>query len=455
MSAPGDHRRTAMLAVLALLACLVPMSGPLAWLRFVVAAVLVAAATLSHRDGPAWVAAALFAALAFKDGVRVVPGAHVGLFHVVLAGAALAVVLRAVRGGARTPSAPIGLEWALGLLPLAGLWSLPTSLDPGQTALHIARLAMLWLAALLVSRLLSDREAQDRAVTALAVTGGLLAALAFFQWLAPDVAIGSIHRSGRGVAEGIRPAGFYLDPNFLGAHLALAALAALSIAGSRRPWWPWLLAALATLGAVVITYSRSAWVAVVAGMAALLVTGGTRLRVAVIGIGIAGVIVGAALLGPGEVAGRISSILDADTDSSNATRVLMMRSSIAMIADRPVFGTGLKAYEDAYPDYALPGSEPGVTHPHQVPLALVAETGFMGVVALGAVFTAGVASMLRVRRLGSVSGRVATAGLVAVGVGSFFQYFLYFELAWLMAGLLAAVVRAERGLTTRPGLGKE
>jgi O-antigen ligase len=440
-AAPG--RRALVFAGAALVVALVPLGGVWEWPRFIVASAFVVVAVLAHRDGFAAAAAALFVTIAVKDGVLVVPGAYVGLFHVVLAGTIGAAATRAVRTRALPKVRLTGAEWALGLLPLAGLWSLPASLDAGQTALATARLVMLWAAALVVSRALSDRRSLRVAVVAFVLAALPLALVALAQWAFPELGIGSIHQPVPGGQ--IRPAGFYMDPNFLGAHLVLAALAALASAGNARRWPLWTAAAAGMFGIVALTYSRSAWLEAAVGIAALLVIGTRRVRVATLVVAIAAVLAGTVLLGPSLVTGRALSIFETGAGSSNATRILMVRSTLTMIAERPVFGTGLKAFEVAYPDYVLPGADPSITHPHQVALALVAETGIAGAVALVALAITGVRAMVRARRGGSAAGAAATVGVLVLGVGSFFQYFLYFELAWLFAGLLAASARCAAG----------
>jgi O-antigen ligase len=434
--------RALVLAVAALIVAVLPLGGAFAWGRFVVSAALVAGAVLAHREGPVWAAAVLFVTIALKDGVLVVSDAYVGFFHVVLAGSVLAAVARAWQARV-LPSVRLGgLEWALLLIPLAGLLSLPASLAPADTALAVGRLLMLWVAMLVVSRLLVTPGSQRTALVAFTVAAVALALVGFVQWLAPGLGIGPVSPP---VAPSGRPAGFYLDPNFLGAHLVLAALAALWFAGGARRWWLWVVAATGLLGVVALTYSRSAWVAAAVGIAATLVLGTRRVRIIALGTALAAALAGLVLLGPGLVVDRALSVFEIEGDTSNATRVLMARSSLAMIADRPLTGVGLKAFDVAYPPYVLPGAEQSISHPHQVPLPFVAETGIAGAVALVAAVIAGVAAMIAARRSGAAVGGAVTAGVLALGVGSLFQFFLYYEVAWLFAGLLAAAARLGSG----------
>ncbi|MBN2847854.1 MAG: O-antigen ligase family protein [Coriobacteriia bacterium] len=427
--------------MLALVVSIVPVEGATAWVRFAVAVVLVAAAVLAHERGPVFAAAALFAAIALKDGVLVVEDSFVGLFHVVLAGSVLAALVRSARGRAPRRLRLEGLEWALGLVPLAALLSVPTSLAPGTSALYAARMTMLWVSALVVSRSLDDPRWLRVATLAFVGAATAVSVIGLAQWATPGFSIGTVFGAGGPVP---RPAGFYIDPNFFATHLVLAALAALWLAGSVRRWWVPVSAAVLMLAVVGLTLSRAAWVALAVGLAVLVVIGTRRVRIAVAGVTAAAAAAAVVLLGPAAALARLASVLDVSGNTSNTTRLLMARSSLAMIADRPVFGTGLEAFGLAYPTYVLPGAEVGVTHPHQVPLAFVAETGVVGLIALVAVVVVGALALRTVGRSPSGVGGALAACMLAIGVGSLFQYFLYYEVAWLLAGLLMAAARAAR-----------
>lgn len=413
-------------------------------MRFALASALVAAAVLSHRDGAVWGAAALLGAIALKDGLPVVATAFVGWFHVVLAGVVMAGTVTIWRRRRAIAFRLTPIEWALGALPLAALWSLPASLSPEATLAALGRLLMLWAAALVVSRSLRD-AADVRTVLRVFVLAAVpIALLAVAQWAVPSLGIG-IAGGQPGVATiSGRPAGFYFDPNFLGAHLTLAAMAALWLAGASARRWAWAGAALVLLAAVALTFSRSAWVATLVWVLVTMVLADRRTRVLVATVVASAAVLGAVAIGPADVVDRALSVIETAPDESNAVRVLMGRSSLAMIADRPIAGTGLGAFDVAYPAYRLPGADPGITHPHQVPIALVAETGVGGAAALLALLGAGAAAARSAWRDRTGPGGAAIAGVLALGVGSLFQYFLYFEVGWLFVGLLAACARIGR-----------
>jgi O-antigen ligase len=123
----------------------------------------------------------------------------------------------------------------------------------------------------------------------------------------------------------------------------------------------------------------------------------------------------------------------------------MYGSTIEMIGDYWVFGTGLAAYDQAYPDYMRAGALPRITRPHQIPLSLPAETGVVGLLA-ELVIVLGVFGMVvrRRRRSWSPWESAAVVGLLTLLVQTLFQYYLYFEYLWLFLALTVAADRLAR-----------
>lgn len=442
----------ASLAVTSACALRLPGGTAVQWACFVAAALLAACAVCSHPDGFVFGAAGLFGAIALKDGLLVVPAAHVNLFHVLFAGlvlAALGTTFGAYRHRPLHPESsctrplfikPRGMEWGLIALLVAGLWSLVESIAPTVTLIAIARLLLMVAIALLIARLLPDERSRLIALETFVWGSLVIAALALVQWLVPCFSLGNVHvdlaAGGKGVQ--IRPAAFYLDPNFLAAHLTAASLVALGLASRGRKWALWVLAAAGMLGVVALTLSRSAWLAAATGVIVLAVTGGTRVRRISITVILATGLMALTLVGPSVLLTRAGSMFDTSEHSSNVTRVLMARSSLEMIADYPLFGTGLGTFDRVYPDYMIQGANPEITHPHQVILATIAETGIVGAAAFALLIITGGAAMLRVCRRRPPHERAIVAALAALGVASLFQYFLFFEVAWLLAGLLCS-----------------
>lgn len=469
MSVASDEPRrasgglVAVAAALGLLAAAVtylPLPGVPEWMRFATASALVAGAVLVPGIGLPVVVAALFGAVGLRD-LAVASAMWGNLFFVVLVGALIAAIVGAVRSRSAVTGRLTPLEWAmLGMLG-AGLWSLAASLDPAASIAYLGRMSLLVAAGLLVSRVARTPRGIRWCLDVFVVASVALALLALAQWAVPDLGIGRVHVPSVNAADvTVRPSGFYLDPNFLGAHLSIAALAALAFAASsKRRRWPIAAAAL-LFTAVAVTYSRSAWLAAAVGLVTLALLGGRRARLAVAVALLVGLVAGGALVGPERLLGRAASVIEAGPESAGATRIGLARSSLAMIADRPVFGTGLEAFDEAYPDYRLPGAEATITHPHQVPLAFVAETGIAGALALLGLVAATLATARRLSSGDPAVRAALLAGVAAIAVGALFQFFLYWEVAWLWVGLLSAagaLPRPERSACASGGAdsGKE
>ncbi len=87
---------------------------------------------------------------------------------------------------------------------------------------------------------------------------------------------------------------------------------------------------------------------------------------------------------------RTLRAVDGNSDDYNyalAGRLPIWRNAIAMTADHPINGVGIRGFRYAYPKYAPaddpwldPDGKEGANHPHQLMLETAAETGVIGVV---------------------------------------------------------------------------
>ena len=117
----------------------------------------------------------------------------------------------------------------------------------------------------------------------------------------------------------------------------------------------------------------------------------------------------------------------------------MLRSSAKMLADHPLTGVGLEGFQAAYPPYRDPEALAEISHPHEVPVAFVAETGIAGLIAEVLLAVAIVVTILRRRRNGSTGYDAALlAAFLGLLFGTLFQFYLYFPVMWIVAGLFAA-----------------
>ncbi|HZL06164.1 MAG TPA: O-antigen ligase family protein, partial [Coriobacteriia bacterium] len=239
----------------------------------------------------------------------------------------------------------------------------------------------------------------------------------------------------------VRPAAFFLDPNFLAGYLSVAALASLAFAIRVRRWplsLPWLGAAGVCAAGMAITASRSGVVGFAAGALVVAATAPPRRRRVLLVAGLLIAIIAVPLL-PGQIVERFTGLLTPQTEGSLATRSLMLESSVEMLGDHWLLGTGLGAFEVAYPPYRRPGALPRILHPHQLPLAIWVEMGLLGLLAGLAVVAGIVIAWRKAASRGYPAASAAAIGaVVALVVQSLFQYYLFFEYLWLFLGLLAA-----------------
>lgn len=339
---------------------------------------------------------------------------------------------------------PNPLQLALGLPLLAAVWSLPLSLNPARTGVGAARLLFLWLFALVFSYFAEDGRRRRRMLEAFVWVGVGLAVVSFAQYAFPQLGLGNVHTQfdAAGVEELMRPAAFYMDTNFLGGYLSVASLVAfgsLVHASSRRAALTWAVPATVCAVAMVLTMSRSALLGFVVGAVVVVLTAPPRRRKAlVVALLLAGLML--VPLVPERYVKRVSSLGDVMSEGSLATRILMFASTAEIARDYWGTGTGLSAFEVAYPSYRRIGALPRILRPHEIPLAMPAEMGVAGLIAEAGLLAGLVWAFERARRRGWRAGdALVLAGIVTLLVQSWFQYYLYFEYLWFFAALAAAL----------------
>lgn len=421
--------------------------GALGWESVALVAAGLLLAVLAFRRLEFGLIALLFTLPLDTFGRLITSPVTVTVFHVVLLVCLAAWARRIVaeRGWLR-------LTWmdaAAAAIVAAGLWSLPFSLASGTTVVSVVRLAFLWAFASLYANGIRERGGLRRVVGWLVVSGALLSVVGLAQYFLPGFDFGWIRDVKRAfnVVSYSRVGGFFFDPNYFAGLLSAIVAVSLSLlahARTRREALLWGGAAALTGATLVLTFSRGGWVGAAAGvLVAILVAPRSRrawMMGAVIALALAGT-----LLAPDLILSRVQSIANVDTDVSVATRYYMNTSMQDMIADRPVFGTGLGAFDKGYLTYRRPGTSFEIVKPHQVPLAFIAETGIAGLLAEVTLIGALVALYWRRRPDGWDPLEAAVlAGTVTLLVGTLFEYYLYFEYVWLFFGLSVVATRLAR-----------
>ena len=159
-----------------------------------------------------------------------------------------------------------------------------------------------------------------------------------------------------------------------------------------------IYAAIVSIMGLVATLSRGGWIALAVGLLLLLIWGGwewhklwPRLAVAVAGLGLLALLLYKVepvrnyiflTLKGGQGNGAISLY-----DPSLGGRTFLAKTTLAMIRERPFFGTGAGTWEWFYPQYRPPKSPPSPEYPHNDLLNLISDYGFVGLILVLAALT--------------------------------------------------------------------
>ena len=175
----------------------------------------------------------------------------------------------------------------------------------------------------------------------------------------------------------------------------LVALCPFLIAAAwRRSPWQAGLALLLIGSAVILAGTRSAWIMLLLVIATLGYAhwGARRAGFALLAVIALGSVIGTVAYHSSEsFAGRIErsrAVFSGDRaglDHALAYRLPIWENAWRMTAAHPINGVGVRAYRDAYPDYAEPDDRwlgffegKGAAHAHNIVLELLSETGLLG-----------------------------------------------------------------------------
>jgi O-antigen ligase len=211
--------------------------------------------------------------------------------------------------------------------------------------------------------------------------------------------------------------------------------------------WP-MIAVPALLVALVVTYTRNAWIGTFLGVAVLLAVRNWKLVI------LAPIVAGLAfLVAPGAVQQRAQSLVN-PSDPSSRDRVVMLKIGVEMVRDHPLVGVGPEMISHVYPAYSQhhPDAVHAVNpHLHNVPVQIAAERGLPALVAWLWFVVVAMRDLWRQLRARIAPG-VAGAGLAAVvamlAAGMFEYNFGDSEFLMLFLGLITlpfAAARAQDG----------
>ncbi|MCP9808927.1 IctB family putative bicarbonate transporter [Cyanobium sp. HWJ4-Hawea] len=296
----------------------------------------------------------------------------------------------------RTPAGDIGSinRWLLGIIALA---LLATGFSPvPSAALHgfLKLLSYLGVYALMRQLLATEPIWWDRIVAAL-LAGQLVTSVLGIRQLFGDTSELARWADPNSVADGtIRIYGTLDNPNLLAGYLLpaipLALVALLRWPGMARKAFA-LAALLLGIAALVLTYSRGAWMGLVAEAAVVVVLLGSSLThswpplwrrlfpLLLLVLGAAALVVVVTQVEPLRV--RVLSLVAGRNDSSNNFRINVWLAALDMIQARPWLGIGPgnDAFNQIYPLFAQPRFN--ALSAYSIPLELSVEAGIPGLLA--------------------------------------------------------------------------
>lgn len=295
----------------------------------------------------------------------------------------------------RWPAAP-AFFLALSAFALATLISSVFSLSP-RASLIDSRQLLLFAIVPIVYDLVTPSRA--RQVTLLIITAGAVSAaigIAQYSLLQFD----TLARRPEGTLT------HYMT--YSGELMLIVCIAAAQLVFERRGRsWPALVMP-ALVVALVVTFTRNAWVGVLAGTALLFVLRDFRL-LALLPVAVALVFAFA----PERLTNRMVSMFDV-RDASNRDRLAMTRTAGAIIRDRPLTGVGPNMIPQVYPRYRDKDAYHEMApHLHNVPLQIAAERGLPALAAwLWFVSAVAIALLKQFRR--RIEMPLAAGGLAAL-----------------------------------------
>ena len=238
------------------------------------------------------------------------------------------------------------------------------------------------------------------------------------------------------------------DPNLFAGYLVLVIPLVAALGVSLRSRWapvPTGLVVLVLTVALVATLSRSGWIGLAVGLAALAVLLRDR-RWQIIGM--SGAILAILLIGglSGPIAARLGPTTPDGPLDMLVSRWAVWTTAVNIWIDHPIFGVGVANFVNFYPDYS--GRTDGLMHAHNIFLNMAAERGILGLTAFVLVLVMLFRALMRaVKYAGSRTEQALVVGVIATFLGylahslfevSYYDYKILL-LFWLMVGIGASL----------------
>lgn len=269
----------------------------------------------------------------------------------------------------------------LTVLLLGLLYSSAALFTRGGAASSVEALlyASLLLGYFLAANLLTTPASVGRAITALTAGGAITAMLGLLQYFTGQAIAGWLDSTAYAYISGRITAAFD-NPNVLAAYLIMVLpfiTAGILKKGRLHGRLGALLIFAACMGAIILTWSRGAWLGVILSFAIFLFAYNPATVYILIPAAV-GSFFGLQHLGSA-ITQRLSSTLSLAADSSISYRLSTWRGALSMGWEHFFGGVGVgeKAFTAVYPYYALSGIE-SAPHAHNLVLQYFCEFGIIG-----------------------------------------------------------------------------
>lgn len=311
------------------------------------------------------------------------------------------------------PSTP---EWRLvvaATATLAGAWLLAsaTAADPWASLVKSRKLWSIALVLAVADRMRGDARRADRVAGAALLGGAASALFGLVGYAAARLSrVLPFHR-----LEGVFSTAMTTGNVF--ATLGVAALGEALSPDRRLAVRRAAGVALALLVlALLATFTRSSWLAFLAGAAVLLVRVRPRLL-----LGLAAIVIAVVALGPEEIRLRALSVVD-PAHPGNAGRISLWKSGAAALADHPWTGVGLADHYALIESYRRADATFHAGHFHSNLVQIAVSTGVVGLAAYLAWMGLIGVLLARAARAGSWRALVGLAIWVSFQVHGLFEW---------------------------------
>ncbi|MBQ7820685.1 MAG: O-antigen ligase family protein [Clostridia bacterium] len=247
------------------------------------------------------------------------------------------------------------------------------------------------------------------------------------------------------------------NPNVLAEYLIMfipLAFAMIIVSSKREMKAAAMVTFAVSVVCLVFTWSRGAWLGFIFGMLLFLLMYSKKILAALFGC--VALIPALPFVLPESITNRLLSIGDL-ADSSTSYRVHIWTGVTEMLKDYwfTGIGTGLPAFSQVYPKYALSGIE-GAPHSHNLFLQIITEHGVIALIIFFMIILLYVQSVFTFKRFETRKTKLIVSammcGILAVLLQGLTDYIWYnyrvYLIFWLVIGLTAATRRCHRATRT-------